>query len=133
MYSALTATRPDVCRTWFCLWRRIEAIPEQLRPDKIGVVFSLDQHLPPRILFENIYIVGRAIADPSALDSAEAKSLVDMFASEGSLPVWLSYDGQKRLVYPPQELASAIVDPAGTPYQNLVAEAFAWRKRYGVD
>ena len=59
------ATRPDICRTWYCLWRRIAALPDHLRPDRCGAVFSVDRHLPPRNIFENLYIVARAIDDPS--------------------------------------------------------------------
>ena len=56
-----------------------------------------------------------------------------MFAREGSLPVWISFDANKTLYYPPFNLADAIARPTETPFQSLVIEALAWRKRYTLD
>jgi hypothetical protein len=127
------AIRPDICRTWHCLWRRIEAMPNFLRPDKLGVVFSLDQHDPPRIIFERAYIVARALDDEAALDKEPVKAALDMFADEGTVPVWISFRGSKRLYYPAEPFASAIVDPSKAATPDLADKALAWRKRYGVD
>jgi hypothetical protein len=33
-------TRPQVCRDYFCGWRRLAAIPDDWRPDKCGVLTS---------------------------------------------------------------------------------------------
>jgi hypothetical protein len=128
------AMRPAICRTWYCLWRRLGELPDFLRPDKCGVMFSLDQHRPPRNIFERLCIVARAIDDdPSVFDNGPIKIALKMFAEEGSLPVWLSLAGNKSLYYPPFGLADAIARPSETPFQSLVIQALAWRKRYGVD
>jgi hypothetical protein len=126
-------TRPAGCRAWFCLWRRIDEMPEHLRPDRCGVVFSVDRHDPPRNVFERIYIVARAIDDPTALQSEPVKAALEMFTDEGSLPVWTSFQGTKSLYYPAFHLADAIARPETTPWQSLVVAALAWRKRYGLD
>jgi hypothetical protein len=126
-------TRPTVCRTWFCLWRRIDQLPDYLRPDRCGVVFSLDQHDPPRIMFERLYIVARAIDRAEAFDAGPVRATLDMFAEEGSLPVWVSFKGAKRMVYPGPEFADAILRPDQTPRKDLVAKALSWRKGYGLD
>jgi hypothetical protein len=130
---AIYTRRPSVCRTWYCLWRRIDALPDHLRPDKIGVVFSIDQHPSPRIAFEKIYIVARAIDNSTAFDTEPVKAALEMFATEGSLPVWVSFQGQKHLYYPAGPLADAILRPENTPWQSLAVEGLAWRKRYGLD
>lgn len=123
--------RPEVCRTWYCLWRRIPSMPDDLRPDKCGVVFSLDAHNPPRILFESIYIVARAVDDSDALAKPAAASAVAMFIEQGALPVWISFKGQKKMIYPDQQLADAILQPTQTIWQSLVPRAIAWREQYG--
>jgi len=33
--------RPDICRSFGCLWYNQEQIPESLRPDKLGICFEL--------------------------------------------------------------------------------------------
>jgi len=115
------------------LWRRIDALPDYLRPDQCGVVFAIDSHEPPRIVFERTYIVARAIDDPAALQSEPVKAALDMFAEEGSLPVWIGFGGAKSLYYPNFSFADAITRPTETPWQSLVVAALAWRKRYGLD
>lgn len=108
-------------------------MPDFVRPDKIGVVFSLDRHDPPRTIFERVYIVARAIDDPAVFQTKPVKAALDMFAEQGSLPVWTSFQGTKSLYYPAFPLASAINDPIATPWQSLVIDALSWRKRYGLD
>jgi hypothetical protein len=34
-------TRPDVCRTYYCGWRRLEILEEDWRPDKSGILVEL--------------------------------------------------------------------------------------------
>lgn len=104
-----------------------------MRPDKCGVVFSVDRHEPPRNVFERLYIVARAIDDPAVFQTGPVKVALEMFAREGSLPVWISFDANKTLYYPPFNLADAIARPTETPFQSLVIEALAWRKRYTLD
>ena len=116
------------------MWRRIGEMPHNLRPDICGVVFSTDQHDPPRNVFERFYIVARAVGDdPSIFVSRPVKAALEMFAEEGSLPVWISFRGNKSLYYPSHDLADAIIRPLETAFQNLVPQALAWRKRYGLD
>jgi hypothetical protein len=33
--------RPESCAVWACLWRRGLVMPEDMRPDKLGIVFDL--------------------------------------------------------------------------------------------
>jgi hypothetical protein len=127
------ATRPDICRTWFCLWRRIAGLPDHLRPDRCGVVFSLHGHEQPRNVFERIYIVAHAIEDSAVFQMPPVKAALDLFAKEGSMAVYTRFNEFKELYYPPFPLVDAIVRPNETPWQSLVPLAFAWRKRYGLD
>ena len=42
-------SRPDVCRRFFCAWRRTKRIPDDWRPDRCGVFATLDaQNVPPQ-------------------------------------------------------------------------------------
>jgi len=125
-------TRPSVCRTWHCLWRRVEAMPPELRPDKSNVVFSLKISYEPRQIFENAYIVCMALTDPSVFDTPAVSAALDMFVSEGSYPVWLSFQGCKSLAYPGAELADAIDNPGTTKFTHLLETGKIWRERYNA-
>lgn len=80
--------RPDACARWYCLWRRIGALPEELRPDRSGVVFALEKASPDAGAHQGACIVGRAVDGEQAFERWEATEAFAMFVREGSLPVW---------------------------------------------
>jgi hypothetical protein len=118
-------TRPDGCRGWFCLWRRLEAMPDEARPDRARVMFSAETH------YQQLSIIARALDAPSDFETGIAKTLLDGFVKDGSLPIWTVFGETTTLHYPPFPLADAIERPLATPWQSLVPEAIAWRKLNG--
>ncbi|TKW70576.1 MAG: hypothetical protein DI543_28680, partial [Bradyrhizobium icense] len=54
-------SRPSVCRGWYCVWRVEKDLPDDMRPDKCGVMFSLDGDAQPQTIFDNFFIVGRTL------------------------------------------------------------------------
>ncbi|MDD3289118.1 MAG: YkgJ family cysteine cluster protein [Alphaproteobacteria bacterium] len=93
-------SRPKICREWFCLWRRLKEMPDDARPDKIGAMVSLEHYSNTPLPFEKLYVIVRAVDDESVFDSPCVKNLIAMFVDEGSLPVWLGFNGKKKLVHP---------------------------------
>ena len=126
---AVYDSRPGVCRTFNCAWKRIPSMPPETRPDKLGVMFTLERHLPPRNVFEHLYFVGVATGDPRALESPMAKDVILML-SEAALPVFVSHAGMKTLVHPEPHLADAIMNPAPQRDRTLVKRGRDWLKRY---
>lgn len=126
---AVYETRPGVCRTFNCAWKRIPTMPLETRPDHLGVMFTLERHLPPRNVFEHLYFVGVATGDASALDSPMTRDVIGML-SEGLLPVFVSHGGIKTLVHPEPVQADAIMNPAPQPDRALVRKGRDWLKRY---
>ena len=122
-------TRPAVCRTFNCAWKRIPSLPPRTRPDAMGVMFTLERHLPPRNVFEHLYYVGVAVRDPRDLEGPLARDVLRMLG-EGVLPVFVSWDGIKTLVHPEPRLAEAIMNPAPQKDRALVAEGRRWLERY---
>ncbi len=123
-------TRPNVCRTWHCLWRRDAAMPDELRPDKSGMIFSLVIYGDTRSLFENAHITCIAIKSRMAFDAPLVAATIRRYIDEGVLPVWLSHGGGKSLLYPDDKLADAILKPVTTHYSQMVEQGKAWRERY---
>lgn len=122
-------SRPEVCRTFNCAWKRIASMPPETRPDKLGVMFTLERHLPPRNVFEHLYVAAVAVSDPAALRSRLARDALHML-SEGVLPLFVSWAGTKTLVHPEPALADAIANPAPQRDRALVKQGRAWLKRY---
>lgn len=107
------AERPETCVQWHCLWRRIGALPDALRPDRSGVVFALERRSPASApdleAPEGACIVGRALDGEQAFARWEAVEAFAMFVREGSLPVWKAHDRHATLMHPgPQALKSQV-------------------------
>jgi hypothetical protein len=126
------ATRPTICRTWYCLWRRIGELPNFTRPDKIGVMLSVDQHEPPCAPFEKFYIIARPINGLDDFENPQARAAIQMFIDEGSVPVWLGFEGSKWMIYPSQEVAAAVLNPATGSSPAILAHAALWRQRLQI-
>ncbi len=123
------ASRPQVCRTWDCVWRRIDSMPPETRPDRLGVLFTIDRQAQPQTLFDRLYFVGRAVGDPTALHKTATGDVGAMLA-HGPLPIFVTWEDNRKMVYPREVLAAAILDPFGPHDPALVEEGRAWMARY---
>ena len=126
---AVYDSRPAVCRTFNCAWKRIATMPPETRPDRLGVMFTVERRLPTLNLFEHLYFVAVAVSDPAALDAPLARDALFMF-SGGVLPVFVSWAGTKTLVHPEPAQADAIAHPAPQRDRALVRKGREWLKRY---
>jgi hypothetical protein len=125
--------RPAVCRDWFCGWRKDADLPDHMRPDQCGVVFRTETMAKPRTIFENLFVVARAIGDDRAVfDTPTVNTALRMYAGQGqgTVPVFISWGGMKGIMYPAGPMADAIERPSVTPYGTLVVSALVWRARY---
>jgi hypothetical protein len=123
------ATRPQVCRSWDCAWRRIASMPVETRPDKLGVVFTIDRQANPQTIFDRLYFVGRAVGWPGALHTENTFNVASMLAA-GFLPIFISWGNERQLIYPREDLAAAILDPQGPHDPAMVEQARVWREKY---
>ncbi len=80
--------RPAACASWTCLWLKIPALPDALRPDRSGVLFSLEALAPQAASPEGACIVGRVVGRERRGQRLAAEAAFAMFVREGSLPVW---------------------------------------------
>jgi hypothetical protein len=124
------AVRPDICRAWFCGWRRIAALPDAARPDLCGLMVSLDFVREPRNCFEGVSIVVRSLTGRSAFDSDLAESLIDHLCRQ-MVPVWLNDGTEKVLIHPESAVARLVISGDSAP-PHLRDEVAAWRARYGM-
>ena len=127
--------RPAACAKWHCLWRKVEALPDELRPDRSEVMFSLETAPTSEDPFLRARIVGRALHGPDAFERWEAIEAIGMFVREGSLPVWTAFGSVASLIYPEptraDHLRDAIRHPHAARNRGHEEEAAAWRLRLG--
>ncbi len=126
------ATRPGICRSWYCLWRRIDAMPDAARPDRCGVIFCLEEDGAHGNLLARFCVVARAVSTTRAFQRGIVKEVIAMFARQGDLPVWRHRWGAKTLSYPSPELADAIERPDLTPFMAFLPAARMWLARHRV-
>lgn len=123
------AVRPTICRTWFCAWRRVADLPEQARPDRSGLLVSLNFVQDPRNCFEGVSLNVRNMEGSGPIDERMAATILDTLC-DGLIPVWFSDGSRKMLMHPDREVAGLVLsgDPAPS---HLQAEVTAWREQYG--
>lgn len=137
MSCSIHSVRPGACARWFCLWRKIGALPDELRPDRSGVILSLEIAPTADDPFLRARIVCRASQSPDDLNRWEATEAVAMFVREGSLPVWTAFGEMASLVHPQpahaDRLRSIITgdEPPALRDRSHEKEAAAWQRRLG--
>ena len=124
------AERPHICRTWFCAWRRVATMPEDARPDRSGLLVSLDFQREPRNCFEGVSINVRAIGGSGTMDTGMAATILDSVCDQ-LVPVWFSDGSEKMLMHPEREVAGLVLSGETAP-PHLRAEVAAWRERFAV-
>ncbi len=105
-------------------------MPDEARPDRSGLLVSLNFVREPRNCFEGVSINVRAIAGRGAIEKGMAATILDSLCDQ-LVPVWFSDGSKKMLLHPDQEVARIVLsgEPARAHLQDEVA---AWRERYGV-
>jgi Fe-S-cluster containining protein len=124
------AVRPDICRTWFCAWRRVADLPEEARPDRSGLLVSLNFVREPSNCLEGVSINVRAIAGSEAIENGMAATVLDAVCDQ-LVPVWFSDGSKKMLMHPEDDVARLVLSGEPAP-AHLQGEVAAWRERYGV-
>lgn len=123
------AVRPGICRTWFCAWRRVAALPDEARPDLSGLLVSLNFVREPQNCLEGVSINVRLLAGSTAIENGMAATVLDQLCDQ-LIPVWFSNGSKKMLMHPADDIARFVIsgDPAPADLRDDVA---AWRERYG--
>jgi hypothetical protein len=127
---SIHAVRPHICRTWFCAWRRIADMPEEARPDRSGILVSLDFVREPRNCFEGVSIMVRLLPGSEAIENGMAGTILDGVCDE-LVPVWFTDGSKKMLMHPDNSVASFVLSGEAAP-AHLRAEVTAWRERYAA-
>lgn len=127
---SIHASRPPICRSWFCAWRRIAALPDAARPDRSGLLVSLNFERNPRNCFEGVALHVRVIGGRGAFDRAMAGAVLDSLC-DGLVPVWFSDGADKMLMHPEDSVARLVLSGEAAP-AHLAAEVSEWRALYGV-
>jgi hypothetical protein len=126
---AIYDRRPAVCHDFNCGWKRIASMPAEARPDQSGIMITVESHLPPRNLFEHLFLVAVVTKDPRDLETPMANDILDML-SQNVLPVFVFWNMTRHLVHPNPELADAILNPDRQADRDLVRTGRAWLERY---
>jgi hypothetical protein len=122
--------RPKICRTWFCAWRRVASMPDGARPDRSGIVVSLNFVQEPQNWLEAVSINVRALAGSDAIENGMAATILDSLCDQ-LVPVWFSDGAKKMLMHPEDDVARLVISGGRAP-AHLQDEVAAWRKRYKV-
>jgi hypothetical protein len=122
-------SRPEICRDWFCIWRRVGNLPDAARPDRCGVMFELSQPARPRSLLHKLYIRGVALNSWTDFDHPAVQTALAHFR-QATLPVWLSFGEQMTLAHPSVEIGRCLIENIAAPNEAVAAQVRRWRTIY---
>jgi hypothetical protein len=117
-------TRPQTCRTYFCVWRRIGALPDDARPDKLGALLHLhrrDENETNPLL--KVYIKVQALKSWEEVSKPTLEAVMAVLR-RARLAVWRQDGGEMHLAHPDDLTARAIHGEPLTPQAALEAEAW---------
>ncbi len=124
---AIYADRPQDCRTWFCLWRRLSDLPDALSPDRCGMMACLVENPSAESPLQRLYVIAQWLDGQPITRSDEADTLLAALRRY-ALPVWVGSGDRMALHFPRQEVALQVMQGAA-PTGPLAAEVEAWRRR----
>ncbi|WP_017670816.1 YkgJ family cysteine cluster protein [Blastomonas sp. AAP53] len=127
---SIHAVRPTICRTWFCAWRRVAQLPDEARPDRSGLLISINFERAPRNCFEGVAINIRTLPGSDAIASGLAARVLDILCTQ-LVAVWFS-DGSKRMLMHPEDDVARLVLSGDPPPPDHAEEVAAWRERYSA-
>lgn len=105
-------------------------MPEESRPDRSGILVSLDFVREPRNCFEGVSIMVRLAPGSEAIENGMAGAILDIVCDQ-LVPVWFT-DGSKKMLMHPDSSVASLVLSGGTPPAHLQAEVAAWRERHAA-
>ena len=105
-------------------------MPDETRPDRSGLLVSLNFVREPQNCFEGVSINVRLLAGSTAIENGLAARVLDSLCDQ-LVPVWFSNGSKKMLMHPDDEVAQHVL--SGSPARaHLQDEVQAWRDRYGL-
>jgi hypothetical protein len=115
--------RPQVCRSFYCAWRRTEQFPEDWRPDKSGIFAEIEINVAPpfRPLGFSLMLVG------NPLKIVRQPDFIDFVAGNvrNNVAVFMGLPGPKgkqavRLPLNTRELQDAIAAQSRTQVKSVL-------------
>ncbi|MES1202733.1 MAG: YkgJ family cysteine cluster protein [Pseudomonadota bacterium] len=117
--------RPTPCRTYYCVWRRIAALPEEARPDRLGVMLHLAHPRPAPNPLMHVYISAQALTSWQDVSAAGFDAVLTVL-KRSMLPVWRKDGDDMRLLHPSPAIARIILKGGKPGTRRVAAEAEEW-------
>ena len=105
-------------------------MPDDARPDRSGLLVSLNFVREARNCLEGISINVRSLVGSDAMESGMAATILDSVCDR-LVAVWFSDGSKKMLMHPENDVALLVISGDPAP-PHLKDEVAAWRERYGV-
>ena len=105
-------------------------MPDAARPDRSGLLVSLNFVKEPQNCLEGVSINVRALAGSNAIENGMAAAVLDSVCNQ-LVPVWFSDGSRKMLMHPDNDVARLVISGDEAP-AALAGEVRAWREKYDV-
>ena len=130
-------TRPTICRTWYCGWRRFAWLEDAWRPDQSGIIVMFEENDIPNGYGSRIALKLELIGTSDALLNPSIATVLAMLFEHNiavflSIPGTAGYAGKKTLLNPILKDAVARRDQTAVSYcllDILVSSALSPREK----
>jgi len=117
--------RPSPCRTYFCAWRRIAALGEETRPDRLGLMLHLAHPKPAPNPLMHVYISLQPLTSWAEVRPGGLKTVMAVLRT-GALPVWRFDRGEEQLLHPSPAVARIVLRGGQPRTRRVASEAEQW-------
>lgn len=105
-------------------------MPDEARPDRSGLLVSLNFVRDPQNCFDAVSINCRLLAGSDAIANGMAAIVLDSLC-DLPVAVWFSDGSKKMLMHPDNDVASFVLSGDAAP-AHLLDNVTVWRERYSA-
>lgn len=118
--------RPDVCRSFYCLWRKLGLMGDAHRPDRLGVMFHVVRATSPVNILRQLYVVGLPLKQFPNYATPEVKAALAILQRR-RVPVWLYFGDVLKCVHPGSAVQDVLLNGRTASNEAHATEVSAWR------
>lgn len=123
------ADQPAVCREYDCYWREHEEMPEEFRPDRIGIVVTESGTVTVGGEELAVLLLNQSYREASG--RRKARALIDQVVAQGHV-VMILHGEQMQLVYDRKRYPSILPRDIEVAYRYALSQDAEELKRLGA-
>lgn len=128
---AIYETRFPICRSYLCVWRRIEPLDDTLRPDRLGILFQYVEIADSDDILRRKFFAAVPLEPFADYSKTNLETALGQLRLQ-KLPIWLTFGDVSRCVYPEKPIQALLRSGEHSSTPEIQAQLDDWRSRLGI-